>query len=98
MSIFQQNPFGSSKTRNLYLIPAMLGALVLGMYVLSAVFSDFKNSKLMVFPQLLFLCATYPESVPHSWHQGSILLLAPSRTPVSLMSSSLLFANAHIPS
>jgi len=38
MSIFQQNPFGSSKTRNLYLIPAMLGALVLGMYVLSAVF------------------------------------------------------------
>jgi sodium/potassium-transporting ATPase subunit alpha len=38
MSLFQQNPFGGPSTRNLYLIPAMLGALVLGMYVLSAVF------------------------------------------------------------
>jgi sodium/potassium-transporting ATPase subunit alpha len=33
MSLFQQNPLGGPNTRNLYLFPAMLGALVLAMYV-----------------------------------------------------------------
>ena len=34
LSLFQQNPIGGPKTRNLYLFPAMLAALVIGMSVL----------------------------------------------------------------
>jgi sodium/potassium-transporting ATPase subunit alpha len=31
LSIFQQNPLGTQRTRNIYLFPAMLCALSLGM-------------------------------------------------------------------
>ena len=31
LSLFQQNPIGGPKTRNLYLFPAMLAALAIGM-------------------------------------------------------------------
>ncbi|KIM77897.1 hypothetical protein PILCRDRAFT_11576 [Piloderma croceum F 1598] len=32
MSLFQQNPLGGPNTRNLYLFPAMIGALVIGIF------------------------------------------------------------------
>jgi hypothetical protein len=45
LSLFQQNPIGSPKTRNLYLFPAMLIALGIGWYVFRTLL---KTPKLMV--------------------------------------------------
>jgi hypothetical protein len=73
LSIFQHNPLGGPKTRNLYLFPAMLGALILGMFVYRFYWSACTG---LTFEQLLLIRSFLPEDFLDSWNPSWALLPA----------------------